>query len=99
MPSWQPSSGGTGRNPCTETSESGRDTDMADPIVGQNFARQNPDVSFVTFNDCNFSQDEPGTVMIAMNCVFNNCNLVNCVLDSSNTLNDCNMAQVAHLDG
>ena len=68
-------------------------------VTGQNYARLNPDVSFMTFNDCNFSQDEPGTVMLAKNCAFVNCNLVNCSLDPSNTMEDCNNAQVAHLDG
>jgi hypothetical protein len=72
---------------------------MSSLIIGQNFARQNPDVSYQTFNDCNFSQDEPGTALLAKNCAFNNCNLVNCILDSSNVLADCNTAQVAHLDG
>lgn len=43
---------------------------------------------------CNFSQADIFTELPFTNCTFEKCNLINCLLDGSNTIIDCNIAQV-----
>lgn len=63
-------------------------------ISGMNYARENPAFDGETFHECNLSQETPGTVMLARNCRFIECNLVNCAIDPSNSAEECNLSQV-----
>ena len=55
----------------------------------------NSNISFSNkhFKNCNFSQENPFTSLPNIhNCKFETCNLVNCILDGSNEITDCNLA-------
>jgi len=57
----------------------------------------NPNISFSNkhFKNCNFSQENPFTSLPnIINCKLETCNLVNCILDESNEIIDCNICHI-----
>ncbi len=65
----------------------------------RNFSRQPPaipNVDAAVFERCNFSQQQPGTVLenfAGKDITFRHCNLVNVAVDDAWTVEDCNTAQ------
>jgi hypothetical protein len=67
-------------------------------IENQNYARKNIIFDNIHFKNCNFAKDIIGITLMITNSIFEECNLVNCAIDESNTIENCNISQINNLD-